>query len=60
MRIDQIGLQLYTLRDFLKTHKELKSTLERVRRIGYQNVQVNDVASAIGADEVMLTCKEMG
>ena len=40
----QIGAQLYTLRAFTQTEKDLGRTLERVARIGYRNVQL----SAIG------------
>jgi len=36
-----IGLQLYTLRDFLKTPEEIKASMEKVRNIGYKVVQVS-------------------
>ncbi len=41
MNIKQLGAQLYTLRDYLKTPAEIASTLKKVRQIGYQAVQVS-------------------
>lgn len=41
MNIDQIALQLYTLRDFLKTPRDVTVTLKRVRELGYRAVQVS-------------------
>lgn len=41
MNIDQVALQLYTLRDSLKTPRDIAATLERVREIGYRAVQVS-------------------
>jgi len=34
-----IGLQLYTLRDFLNTPKEIETTLKKVKSIGYDAVE---------------------
>ena len=44
MKIKQVAAQLYTLRDFTKTPKEIAATLKKVRKIGYRAVQ----ASALG------------
>lgn len=41
MNIDQVALQLYTLRDFLKTPSDIATTLRQVREIGYRAVQVS-------------------
>ncbi|MBL8027486.1 MAG: sugar phosphate isomerase/epimerase [Fibrobacteres bacterium] len=35
-----VALQLYTLRDFLKTENDIESTLEKVAQIGYKAVEV--------------------
>lgn len=43
MKINQVALQLYTLRDFCKTTKDFSKTMKRVREIGYQAVQVSGV-----------------
>jgi len=40
MQIEQIALQLYTLRDHLKTPEAYASTLERVAAIGYRAVEM--------------------
>jgi len=37
----QIAAQLYTLRDFTKTPADIASTLARVRKIGYESVQLS-------------------
>src|SRR6266496_4460 len=37
----QIGAQLYTLRDYLKTPADIAKTLARVRKLGYEAVQVS-------------------
>jgi sugar phosphate isomerase/epimerase len=42
-KINQVALQLYTLRDYCKTLPDLRTTLKRVREIGYEAVQVSGV-----------------
>jgi sugar phosphate isomerase/epimerase len=37
----KIGAQLYTLRDFAKTPKDIATTLRKVREIGYEAVQLS-------------------
>lgn len=41
MNISQVGAQLYTLRDFLKNPADIAESLEKVRQIGYEAVQVS-------------------
>ena len=41
MKIDQVALQLYTLRDHLKTTKDIIDSLKKVASIGYKAVQVS-------------------
>lgn len=43
MKTHQIAVQLYTLRDYLQTPTDIAATLKRVRRIGYQAVEVAGV-----------------
>jgi sugar phosphate isomerase/epimerase len=43
MNNKKIGLQLYTLREFLKTPDEIKNTLKKVREIGYEVVQISGI-----------------
>ena len=48
MKLSQIGAQLFTLRDQMKTPEDIATALARVHEIGYQTVQV----SGIGPIEV--------
>lgn len=41
MKISQVAAQLFTLRDHIKTPKDIAATLRRVRKMGYQAVQVS-------------------
>jgi sugar phosphate isomerase/epimerase len=41
MKIEQVAAQLYTLRDHLKTPSQVSASLKKVRKIGYQAVQVS-------------------
>jgi len=41
MKETQISLQLYTLRDYLQTPKDIAKTLAKVRKIGYRIVQLS-------------------
>ena len=41
MNIQQVALQLYTLRDFLETPADIAATLKRVRATGYEAVQAS-------------------
>ncbi len=43
MKISQVAVQLYTLRDFLKTPADIAATLRKVREIGYQAVQASGI-----------------
>ena len=45
MAASVIGAQLYTLRDHLKTPPEIAKTLARVRKMGYEAVQVSGVGA---------------
>jgi len=50
MKLEQIAIQLYTLRDFCKTTAEYAETLKRVRAIGYQAIQISGVGPIPLAD----------
>jgi sugar phosphate isomerase/epimerase len=41
----KIGLNLYSLRDYVQTEDEMKSTLEKVQEAGYTGVQISGVKS---------------
>jgi len=50
MKFSQIALQLYTLRDFLKTPADIAATLKKVRAIGYEAIQVSGMGPMPEAD----------
>lgn len=41
MNIHQVAVQLYTVRDFIKTPAEIAAALKKIRAIGYEAVQVS-------------------
>lgn len=59
MKKNQLALQLYTLRDFLKTPAEIAVTLAKVKKIGYDVVQVSGMG-AIDEAELVKICKNEG
>lgn len=61
MKLEQVALTLYTLRNRLKTPEEIESTVRRVREIGYAAVQISglnwDVISEL---EMLALCRDNG
>ena len=55
----QIAAQLYTLRDFTKTPADIASTLARVRKIGYESVQLSALGP-IDPNELVKILKSEG
>lgn len=45
MKYEQIAAQLYTLREFLKTEKDIYETLKKVSQIGFKAVQISGMGS---------------
>ncbi len=41
MKISEVAAQLYTLRDFLKTPADIKASLKKVKKMGYEAVQLS-------------------
>lgn len=64
----RIGAQLYTCRDFCKDIRGVAETFEKVRKIGYSNVQISgfgpvdarEVAKALEDSGVECSCTHMG
>jgi len=54
MKIAQVAVQLYTVRDFCKTAPDLAQTLKKVRAIGYQAVQISGVGPIPEAEIVAM------
>lgn len=60
MKASQIAVQLYTLRDHCQTIDDLGSTLEKVRKIGYQAVQISAIGEDIRPEDIVRLCKDNG
>ena len=43
MKRSEIAAQMYTLREFTQTAEELRASLQKVKRIGYQAVQISGI-----------------
>jgi len=50
MKISQVAVQLYTLRDFCQTAEALADTARKVRAIGYESVQVSGIGPIAPAE----------
>lgn len=59
MKLSQVALQLYTLRDFTKTPPEVAAALRKVREIGYEAVQVSGMGP-IPEEELVAICRGEG
>ena len=55
----QFGIQMYTLREFMKTPEDFDNTLRRVAEMGYTNVQISRPAFAT-APEMAKQLKDYG
>jgi sugar phosphate isomerase/epimerase len=60
MHLEQIALQLYTMRNHLKTEADVRSTLKKVAAIGYQAVQISGVGAEISEAELVKICAGEG
>lgn len=54
MKLSQVAIQLYTLRDFCKTAADLAATAKKVRAIGYTAVQISGVGPIPEAEIVAI------
>ena len=43
MKRNEIALTLYTVRDFCQTEKDLLNTLNKIKKIGYNAIQVSSI-----------------
>ena len=50
MRRKQIAAQLYTLREFLKTPEDIAISLKKVKKIGFDAVQVSGLGPIDAAE----------
>ena len=60
MKINQVALQLYTLRNFLGTPEAVETTLRKVAAVGYQAVQISGMPAGVLTEAAMLAlCKSL-
>ena len=59
MKASQLAAQLYSVRDYLKTPADIATSLQKIRAIGYQAVQVSGMGPIPEADLVKL-CRDNG
>ena len=59
MKIEQVGAQLYTIRDHIKTSQDIRVSLQKIRDIGYRAVQVSGMGP-IEESELLEMCNDLG
>jgi sugar phosphate isomerase/epimerase len=59
MKIEQVGVQLYTIRDHLKTPEDYQASLQKIAEIGYKSVQVSG-PRPLSEGEIAALCVEKG
>ncbi len=57
-KLDKIGVQLYTVRDFMNDGEQIKATFEKLKKLGYDQVQT--AGCKIPAEEFAALAKEAG
>ena len=55
----KIGVQMYTVREFLKTPREINASLKRIREIGFDLIQLSGLCP-IDTDELAAMLKDNG
>ena len=55
MKISQVAIQLFTLREFCKTAEDFAASMKKVREIGYTSVQVSGVGPIPEAELVAMS-----
>jgi sugar phosphate isomerase/epimerase len=61
MNIGQVAIQLYTLRERMKSREDIESTLKRVKEIGYPAIQISGLNwDFISEAEMVALCDELG
>ena len=59
MKRNEIALTLYTVRDFCQTEKDLLHTLNKIKKIGYNAIQVSSIGP-INPREIKKMCDDIG
>ena len=45
MKVNEIALTLYTVRNFCQTQKDLLKTLKKIKKIGYNAIQLSSIGA---------------
>ncbi|MDQ8181418.1 sugar phosphate isomerase/epimerase [Pelagicoccus sp. SDUM812005] len=53
-KIEQFGVILYTLRDFVKTREDALATFEKVSKMGYKSVQVSGLSADLFTEQELV------
>jgi sugar phosphate isomerase/epimerase len=53
----KLGAQLYTVRDYMQTHKDFAGSIRKISKLGFECVQVSGVNPIIPPEEIAETCK---
>ena len=59
MKIEQVGVQLYTLRDYLNTPEDYQATLQKIAEIGFKVVEIAG-PRPMSEDDIASLCSEKG
>ena len=59
MKLNEIAITLYTVRNFCQTEKDLQNTLRKIKKIGYNAIQVSSIGP-IDPKDVKKMCDDIG
>ena len=59
MQQNEIALTLYTVRNFCQTNKDLIETLKKIRKIGYEAIQISSIGP-INPQDLKKMCDDLG
>ena len=59
MKRNEIALTLYTVRNFCQTDKDLLNTLSKIKKIGYEAIQVSSIGPT-NPIEIRKMCDDIG
>ncbi|MCL1842960.1 MAG: sugar phosphate isomerase/epimerase [Defluviitaleaceae bacterium] len=56
----KFGAQLYTIRDYMHSHKEFANSIKKISKLGFECVQISGVDPIVPVEEIAETCKAYG
>ncbi|MDQ8208177.1 sugar phosphate isomerase/epimerase [Coraliomargarita sp. SDUM461003] len=61
MKIEQVALITYTIRDFIQTPEDFRASMKKIADIGYKAVQISGMGhDVMPAEEIAAVCAENG